>query len=116
MSAEREQRIQERDLTLIPKDFVMSRLFPFLEGLIKRIIEYPDSAVDRIIALAITESETTRIDIVETMIAGLSHIVNNSKDLIITELNSLKSKYQKDIQNHDRIEEIKEAIEEVRNE
>jgi hypothetical protein len=116
MSAEREQRIQERDLTLIPKDFVMSRLFPFLEGLIKRIIEYPDSAVDRIIALAITESETTRIDIVETMTAGLSQIVNNSKDLIITELNSLKSKYQKDIQNHDRIEEIKEAIEEARNE
>lgn len=115
MSAEREQRIQERGLTLIPKDFVLSRVFGFLEDLIKRVIEYPESAVDRIIALANSDSETIRIDIVETMIEGLSQIISNSKILVIEELNGLKSKYQKEIAEHDRIEEITEAIEEARN-
>jgi hypothetical protein len=116
MSAEREQRIQERGLTTIPKDFVVSRLFNFIEGLITRFIEYPDSVVDRIIALANSESETTRIDIVDVMTAGISQIVTGAKDSIIIELNGLKSKYQNEIKNHDRIEEIKEAIEETRNE
>jgi hypothetical protein len=116
MSAEREQRMQERALTLIPKDFVLSRLFPFIGGLVKQIIEYPESAVDRIIDLANAQSETTRIEIVETMTSGLSQIISGAKNTIIAELNGLKSKYQKEIQSYDRIEEIKEAIEEARNE
>jgi len=115
MSAEREQRMQERALTLIPKDFVISRVFVFLEGVIKQLIEYPESAVDRVIALANADSETTRIDIVETLTNGLSQIVSRSKENIISELNGLRSKYQNEIQSHDQIEEIKEAIEEARN-
>jgi hypothetical protein len=116
MSAEREQRIQERALTLIPKDFVISRLFGFIEGLVKSIVEYPESAADRIIALASSESETTRIEVVETMTSGLSQIISGAKETIVSELNSLKNKYQKEIQSHDQLEELKEAIEESRNE
>ncbi|MCL2139967.1 MAG: hypothetical protein FWH41_10625, partial [Treponema sp.] len=102
MAAEREQRIQERGLTLIPKDFIISRLFSFLEGLVKQIVEYPESAVDKIIAIANTESKTTRIEIVEIMINELSQIVSGAKNTIIAELNGLKSKYQKEIQNQDQ--------------
>jgi hypothetical protein len=116
MTAEKEQRIQERGLTLISKDFTISRLFAFIDDLINRLIEYPESAVDKIIALAISESETTRIDIVETMADGISRIIAGSKKTILSELNSLKNKYQKEIQNHDRIEEIKEAFRETLNE
>jgi hypothetical protein len=116
MSADRDQRIQERGLTLIPKDFTISRLFSFIDTLAKQITEYPESSVDRIIALANNESETTRIDIVETMTSGLSRIITGAKDSIIMELNSLKNKYQKEIQGNDQIQEIKEAIEEARNE
>jgi hypothetical protein len=115
MSAEREQRIQERALTLISKDFVVSRVFSFLEGLIKQIVEYPESAVDRIIALANMESETTRIDIVETMTSGLSLIISGAKNSIISDLNGLRSKYQKEIENHNAIEDLRDAIEEARN-
>jgi hypothetical protein len=115
MSAEKEQRILERALTLIPKDFVISRLFNFIEGIMKQLLEYPDSVVDRVIALAVAESETTRIDIVETMTNGLTQIISGAKDNIISELNGLKNKYQNDITAHNQIEEIKEAIEEARN-
>ena len=115
MSAEREQRIQERALTTIPKDFVISRLFTFIEGMIKQLIEsYPESVVDRIIALAIAENETTRIDIIETLTGGISQIVRGSKENILTELNSLKNKYQKEIQAHDsQLDDIKQVLEEA---
>jgi len=115
MSAEREQRIQERGLTLISKDFVISRIFGFLGDLTKQLIQYPESEADRIIALANSDSETTRIDVVETMTNGISRIISGAKDSVIAELNVLRNKYQKEIQNHDQIEEIKEAIEEARN-
>jgi ADP-dependent phosphofructokinase/glucokinase len=115
MSAEREQRIQERALTLIPKDFVISRLFAFIEGIVKQIIEFPEAVVDRVIALASTETETTRIEVIETLINGLTQIIGGAKENIIAELNGLKSKYQKDIETHDQIEQIKEAIEDARN-
>ena len=116
MSAEREQRMQERALTTIPKDFVVSRLFAFIDGLVIKIIEYPDSVVDRIIEVARVESETTRIDVIEILTTGLSNAVGNPKDNIVSELNSLKSKYQKDIQAHDsQLDDLKEAIEEARN-
>ena len=114
MSAEREQRIQERSLTLIPKNFVTSRIFGFIDGLTKQIIEYPESVVDRIIALANNESQTTRIDIVDIMTAGISQLVTGAKDSIVAELNGLKNKYQNDIDNHNQIEELKEAIQEAR--
>jgi hypothetical protein len=116
MSAEREQRIQERALTLIPKDFVISRLFAFIEGIVKQIIEFPEAVADRIIALASTETETTRIEVIETLTNGLTQIIGGAKENVIAELNSLKSKYQKDLETHDQIEQIKEAIEEARNE
>jgi len=115
MSAEREQRIQERALTLIPKDFVISRLFPFLEGIIKQVIEYPEAVADRIIALASRETETTRSEVVETLTIGLTQIIAGAKENIIAELNGLRSKYQKDIESHDQIEQLKDAIEEARN-
>jgi hypothetical protein len=116
MSAEREQRMNERGLTLIPKDFVISKIFGFIETLVKQILEYPESAADRIIALANAEGESTRGLIIKTMTEGISRILAGAKDQIISDLNSLKSKYQKDNQSNDRIEEIKEAIEEARNE
>lgn len=115
MSSEREQRIQERALTLIPKDFVVSRLFAFIEGIVKQIIEFPEAVVDRVIALASAETETTRIEVIETLTNGLTQIISGAKENVIAELNGLKSKYQKDIETHDQIEQIKEAIEEARN-
>jgi hypothetical protein len=116
MSAEREQRINERGLTLIPKDFVISQIFSFIESLVKQLLEYPESSADRIIALASAGGESNRIEIIETMTGGISRIIAGAKDSVIGKLNGLKSKYQKDDQDKRPLEEIKEAIEEARNE
>jgi hypothetical protein len=50
------------------------------------------------------------------MTEGISRIMAGAKENVISELNSLKSKYQKDNQSNDRMEEIREAIEEAKNE
>jgi hypothetical protein len=115
MSAEREQRMNERSLTLIPKDFVISRFFGFIETLVKNLLEYPESAADRLIALAKAKGGNARTEVVETMTSGISRVIAGAKESVITELNSLKSKYQKDDQKN-LLEEIKEAVEEARNE
>jgi len=115
MAAEKEQRIQERALTTIPKDFVISRLFTFIEGVIKQIIvDHPEAVVDRVIALAISESKTSRIEIIDTIRNSASQIVSRSKENVITELNNLKSKYQKDIQANDsQLDSLKQVLEEA---
>jgi hypothetical protein len=115
-TAEKYQRMEERNLTLIPKDFVISRVFVFLETISRETLEYPEAAADRIISLARAEGESCRNAVIETMREGLSRILMGSKDQVIAELKILKSKYQKDVQNIDRIEEIKEAIEEAKSE
>jgi hypothetical protein len=114
-SAEKDQRMQERSLALIPKDFVISRVFVFLETLAKQALEYPDSIADKIIALACSGGENIRTVIIETMRDGIGRILTGSKDQVVSELKTLKSKYQNNNQT-DRIEEIKDAIEEARNE
>jgi ADP-dependent phosphofructokinase/glucokinase len=71
--------------------------------------------MDRVIALANSRNAATRIDVVETMTSGLSQIISGSKKTVIAELNGLKSKYQKEIQNRTQLEEIKEAVEDAYN-
>jgi hypothetical protein len=114
-SAEKDQRMQERSLALIPKDFVVSRVFVFLETLAKQALEYPDSIADKIIALACSGGENIRTVIIETMRDGIGRILTGAKDQVASELKTLKNKYQNNDQT-DRIEEIKDAIEEARNE
>jgi hypothetical protein len=114
-AAEKDQRIQERSLASIPKDFVVSRVFSFLETLAKQALEYPDSAADKIIALARSGDENIRTEIIEEMKKGIGKVLTGAKDQVVSELKTLKSKYQNENQS-DRIEEIKEAIEKVRNE
>lgn len=51
---ERAQRIQERRQLQIPKDFVISRLFGYLNQQNNRLLDLPESMVDQVIALAQT--------------------------------------------------------------
>ena len=113
-AAEKEQRIHERNLTLIPKDFVISRIFTFIESLAKQSLEYGEADAEKIIALVQAAGENARNDVIETIRKGIGRILAGAKDQIVIELNNLKSKYQNENQNIDRLEEIKEAIEEAR--
>lgn len=51
---ERAQRIQERRQLQIPKDFVISRLFGYLNQQNSRLLDLPESMADQVIALAQT--------------------------------------------------------------
>jgi hypothetical protein len=94
MSSEKDQRIRERGLKLIEKDFVTSRLFQFLDVLMHQLLEYPDSAVDDLIANVQSHGLDSRADIAQALRDGLGRIIAGAKEEIIRELDTLKGKYQ----------------------
>jgi hypothetical protein len=103
---EKDQRVQERRLQLIEKDFIVARVFQFLDVLMRQILEYPESAVDGIISLVQSEGIAARTDVTAKMRSGLTGIVKGAKDVVLQELSGLKAKHQ----GGDEIEEKLEAI------
>lgn len=96
-SQERAQKIKERDLELIEKDFVMSKLFKHLELLHLRLLDYPESAVDNLIALARTDNKNIRITLIEDMSKDFSRILIETKELMKRELKDLIYKCEAEI-------------------
>jgi hypothetical protein len=93
MAADKEQRMAERSLRLIPKDFVTSRVFPFLNTLMKQLIEYPDAAADNIVSKVLSDGPEAREAIIAMIRDGLSRIIAKSKEQVIKELDSLRSRH-----------------------
>ena len=108
---EREQRTRERRLQLIEKDFVTSRIFQYLDGLMVQILEYPESAVDGIISLVQSKGTAARNDVTSRMRNGLSGIVKGAKDVVIKELSGLRAKHQGDENIEEKLEAIAERLE-----
>jgi len=108
-SAEKEQRIKERRLTLVDKDFVVSRIFQYVDNLMIQILEYPESTADDIVARVLAEKEAARHTVVEAMKTGLSKIIANAKEQVINELNGLKHKYHEDDPSY-TLAELKQEI------
>lgn len=94
MASERDQKIQIRKLELIDKDFVVSRLFSYLETLNKQIFNIPLSLTDHIIALVKSEKDNYRNDIIELLKKELEKLIKDTKDRINQEIEGLKSKYE----------------------
>ncbi|AEM22155.1 hypothetical protein Bint_1536 [Brachyspira intermedia PWS/A] len=90
---EREQKIKERDLELIEKDFVMKYIFKYIELLNLRLLDYPDSAVDNLTALIKTNENNVRIKIIEEMTKDFSMILTETKESIKREINKLLNKH-----------------------
>lgn len=93
-SQERAQKIKERDLELIEKDFVMSKLFKHLELLHLRLLDYPESAIDNLIALARTNNKNIRVTLIDDMSKDFSRILSETKELMKRELKDLIYKYE----------------------
>jgi hypothetical protein len=107
---ERDQKVRERRLQLIEKDFVISHLIQFLDALMRQLFEYPKSAVDEIIALVQAQGEAAKVDVTQKMEAGISKIIKNSKEELIKTLSGLRAKYQ----DGDGLDQkIREAVAEV---
>jgi len=107
---ERDQKVRERRLQLVEKDFVITRLLQYLDTLIKQVLEYPESAVDEVVALVQAQGGSAKLDISRKLEAGISRIIKDSKEQLVKELDGLRSKHQDD----DKLsEKIKEAIAEA---
>jgi hypothetical protein len=105
ITREKELRIDERELKLIPKDFVISRLFPLVNTITKDLLDYPEGEVEKIIAIVRASGEGARNEIIKTMKDGLGRIIVGAKEQIVSELSNLKSKYQNENTKLDRIED-----------
>jgi hypothetical protein len=114
MASEKEQRIQERRLALIEKDFVVSRLFQFIDVLMKQLLEYHASAAVTITATVLSFGVVASMDAERAVDLKLKNdletIISGAKQQILAELNGLKSKYQGP---EDRVEALVSAMEEA---
>jgi hypothetical protein len=106
---EKDQKTQERRLQLVEKDFIIARVFQFLDVLMKQLLEWPEGAVDGIIALVQSEGDAARRDVSRILEKGIMDIIKNAKAQVIKELSGLRAKYQDD----DKLDEVKAAIEEL---
>ena len=110
---ERDQKVRERRLQLIEKDFVIARLIQYLDILMKQLLEYPESTVDEIIALVQAQGGAARLDVSRKLEIGISKIIKDSKEQLIKELSGLRAKYQDSDGLDQKIRDaITEAIEE----
>ncbi len=110
---EKEIRIKERRQELIPKDFVTSRLFGYVDQLMSKLLDWPEGAVDTIIAKVLASKQEARADLVNYMRDGLTHCICDAKQHIASELDGLRGKYDT---SKTEIEELKEAVEGLKNE
>jgi hypothetical protein len=108
---EKDQRVQERRLQLVEKDFIVARVFQYMDSLMKQILEYPESAADEIISLALSEGVAARADVSRKMQAGLTRIIRSAKERVIEELAGLKTKYQSVRGLEEKLETIAEKLE-----
>ena len=107
---ERDQKVRERRLQLIEKDFVIARLVQYLDTLMRQLLEYPESAVDEIIALVQAQGDVARLEVSQKMEIGISKIIKDSKEQLIKELSGLRAKYQ----DGDGLDQkIKDAVVEI---
>lgn len=93
MAADKEQRMAERSMRLISKDFVAARIFPFLNMLMKQLIEYPESAADNIISKVLSDGPEAREAIIAMIRDGISRIIAKSKEQVIKEIESMRPRH-----------------------
>ena len=109
---EKDQKLQERRLLQVPKDFVVSRLFGFVDQLMNKLLDVPESITDQVIAYVQAGGDSMRQNVINLISDNVSRCIAGTKEHIISELNGLKGKYDKqDASTDDVISEIKEQLE-----
>ena len=113
VTSEKEQRIQERRQELIPKDFVTARLFGYVDQLMNKLLDWPEGAVDTIIAKVLSNQQECRGELVNYMKDNLSRCICDAKSHITSELTSLRGKYDT---KSSELEELKDVVENLKSE
>ena len=109
---EREQKTQERRLVQIPKDFVTSRMFGFLEQLMQRLLDVPEAVADQVIAVTLAGGDGVRVSVQRILSDNISKCIAGAKERIVGELSALKGKYDSDESREQSVKElVAEALE-----
>ncbi len=107
---EKNQRLQEKRLQQLPRDFVIARLFGFQQQQASRVLDVPEAGADQIIAMVLANPEGCRQKIIEYMRDLLSRAIGGAKEHVINELSSLRAKYDDNSDSiSDKIDELMEA-------
>lgn len=107
---EKNQRLQEKRLQQLPRDFVIARLFGFQQQQASRVLDVPEAGADQIIAMVLANPDGCRQKIIEYMRDLLSRAIGGAKEHVINELSSLRAKYDDNSDSiSDKIDELMEA-------
>ena len=107
---EREQRTQEKRMQQIPKDFVVQRVFGYVDELMNQLLDVPESVCDQVIAVSLAGGDKVRINVMHILSDNLTRCISGAKDHIVGELNGLKGKYDR---QEDAILEMQEKLSEI---
>lgn len=109
---EREQKTQERRLAQIPKDFVVQRLFGYLDNLMNRLLDVPEAVCDQVIAVTMAGGDGVRMSVQHIISDNLMKCIAGAKERVIGELDALKGKYDSESAAELRVEDIITAVRE----
>lgn len=109
---EREQKTQERRLVQIPKDFVVQRLFGYIEQLMQRLLDVPEAVCDQVVAVTLAGGDGVRISVQRVLSDSITRCIAGAKEHVIGELAALKGKYDSERAAELRVEDIVTAVRE----
>lgn len=82
---EKSQRMQERRSVLIPRDFVMQKIFGFLSSLSNRLLDIPESVSDQTCAV-VKASDNPRRAVIDLLGDVISRAIEGAKEQLEKEL------------------------------
>lgn len=109
---EREQKTQERRLAQIPKDFVVQRLFGYIDNLMNRLLDVPEAVCDQVIAVTMAGGDGVRMSVQHIISDNLTKCIAGAKERVIGELDALKGKYDSERAVELRAEDLITAVRE----
>lgn len=109
---EREQKTQERRLVQIPKDFVVQRLFGYIDQLMHRLLDVPEAVCDQVVAITLAGGDGVRISVQHIISDNITRCINGAKEHVVGELAALKGKYDSERAAELRVEDLVTAVRE----
>lgn len=109
---EREQKTQERRLVQIPKDFVVQRLFGYIDQLMHRLLDVPEAVCDQVVAVTLAGGDGVRISVQHIISDNITRCINGAKEHVVGELAALKGKYDSERAAELRVEDLVTAVRE----
>ena len=113
LSDEKEFGLRCRRQDFIKKEFVTAKVFVFIDQLMNQLLDMPESVVDQIISLVLSDSSAAKAGIVSMLRDNLSRCITGAKDSILHEFAGLRAESAAG-NAADALEQIQSQLEELR--